>query len=59
MDVNFYIDPICPWCWITSRWMVDVAQDRELNVIFKPFSLAIKNYVLFKDSDSPYAAPSR
>ena len=39
--------------------MVDVMRDRNLNVIFKPFSLAIKNDVLHKDSDSPYAGPSR
>lgn len=59
MQVSFYIDPICPWCWITSRWMADVAKDRDLTVIFKPFSLAIKNDVLHKDSDSPYAPASR
>ncbi len=59
MQVSFYIDPICPWCWITSRWMADVAKDRDLDVIFKSFSLAIKNNFLHSDSDSPYAEPSR
>jgi len=59
MQVSFYIDPICPWCWITSRWMTDVAQDRELEVIFKPFSLAIKNDYLHSESDSPYAPVAR
>lgn len=59
MNVSFYIDPICPWCWITSRWMIDVKVDRDLNVIFKPFSLAVKNDVLKGNSDSPYAGPSR
>lgn len=38
--------------------MVDVMSDRDLNVIFKPFSLAIKNDFLNGESDSTYAEPS-
>lgn len=39
--------------------MTDVAKDRDLTVVFKPFSLAIKNDVLHNNSDSPYAPASR
>src|SRR5664279_4509600 len=59
MNVSFYIDPLCPWCWITSRWMTDVASGRDLHVIFKPFSLAIKNDVLNKvDPENSYSGPA-
>jgi predicted DsbA family dithiol-disulfide isomerase len=37
--VDFYWDPICPWCWITSRWMVDVGSQKQIQVNWKLFSL--------------------
>ena len=37
--VDFYWDVVCPWCWITSRWMVDVAQQKSVHVNWKLFSL--------------------
>ncbi len=37
--VEFYWDVVCPWCWITSRWMVDVAQQKSIRVNWKLFSL--------------------
>ena len=42
--IDFYFDPICPWCWITSKWLREVASHRDLTVSWKPFSLYIKNY---------------
>lgn len=59
MQIDFYFDPICPWCWITSRWLTQVQEDRDLEVAFKSFSLAIKNDVLHGNSDYPYAVPAR
>ena len=41
--INFYFDPSCPWSWMTSRWLVEVQQFRDLDVAWKPFSLEIKN----------------
>jgi predicted DsbA family dithiol-disulfide isomerase len=37
--VDFYWDAVCPWCWITSRWMVDVSQQKSIAVNWKLFSL--------------------
>lgn len=48
MKIDFYFDPSCPWCWITSRWLLDVAKDRHLTISWKPFSLALKNDELNK-----------
>ncbi len=41
--VSFYFDPSCPWCWMTSRWLTEVQNYRDLDVAWKPFSLEIKN----------------
>lgn len=41
--VEFWFDPICPWTWITSRWVVEVAAARGFEVQWQPFSLAILN----------------
>ena len=48
-SVDFYWDPICPWCWITSRWMVDVGRQKQIHVNWKLFSLKKIN----KDRDIP------
>lgn len=37
--VDFYWDPICPWCWITSRWMEDVCGQKHIKISWKFFSL--------------------
>ena len=41
--VEFYFDPACPWTWITSRWVVDVAEQRGFEIIWKTFSLRYHN----------------
>jgi len=43
MDVQFFFDAMCPWTWLTSRWLVDVAAQKELDVTWRPFSLAVLN----------------
>lgn len=52
MNVSFYFDPACPWCWVTSRWLSDVATKRDINITWQPFSLALKNKILGKDPNS-------
>lgn len=42
--VQFWFDPGCPWCWVTSRWLADeVAPRRDLDVEWLPISLLFKN----------------
>jgi hypothetical protein len=42
-DVEFFFDIACPWTWITSRWVVEVAPQRDVRVIWTPFSLRYRN----------------
>ncbi len=47
--VNFWFDPACPWTWITSRWVDEVSELRDLDVTWQPFSL----FELNRDRDLP------
>lgn len=41
--VDFWFDPACPWSWMTSRWVDEVARHRPLEVTWHVMSLAVLN----------------
>jgi hypothetical protein len=55
MNVEFWVDPACPFCWATARWMVDeVVPNRDVHVTWRPISLKFKND---PPKDSPFYEP--
>ena len=52
-DLHFYFDPVCPFAWMTSRWVRTVAARREYDVDWRFISLRLLNAHVDYDSHFP------
>ena len=52
-DIHYYWDPVCPFAWITSRWVAKVVEQRDYRVDWRFISLRIINKNVDYDSHFP------
>jgi hypothetical protein len=52
-DLHFYFDPVCPFAWMTSKWVRQVAEQREYDVDWRFISLRVLNADVDYDAHFP------
>jgi hypothetical protein len=52
-DLRFYLDPVCPFAWLTSRWVRTVAAQRDYDVEWRFISLRLLNAHVDYDAQFP------
>lgn len=52
-DVRLWFDPVCPFCWLTSKWLRDAAEQRDLAIEWRFISLRILNEDIDYDEHFP------
>lgn len=52
-DIHFYFDPVCPFCWLTSKWVRMVQAERDLSVDWRFISLRLINEHIDYDAHFP------
>jgi len=55
-QIDLWVDPACPWAWITSRWLLEVERVRPVTTRFHVMSLAILNS---REAEHPLWGPVR
>ena len=58
-DLEFYFDPVCPFCWVTSQWIRSVQHQRRLDVDWRFISLAMLNEDDYEDKPEGYPSAHR
>ncbi|MFI0742230.1 DsbA family protein [Streptomyces sp. NPDC021100] len=54
VTADFWFDPLCPWAWMTSRWMLEVEKVRPVEVRWHVMSLAVLNEHRLDEVDEKY-----
>jgi hypothetical protein len=52
-DIHFYFDPVCPFAWMTSKWVRMVLEERDYSVEWRFISLRLLNASVDYDSHFP------